>query len=170
MLWPLGSLRANTDDSCWNLSIKVYATSSTRNTNGLLEPQGLQSYNTNSSWQWGHTLNKMRCKFTLYAKYLKKMRYGKSVSFLLNIFLAWQFLMSSRQCSSYKLMTLQIWPFFSSYHAQFLETHYSYLIELFTDMPQAMLNKQVTMARNYFKSFCSCKIVRSSSDGFVIRS
>ena len=59
--------------------------------------------------------------------------------------------MSSRQCSSYKLMTLQIWPFFSSYHAQFLKTHYSYLIELFTDMPQAMLNKQVTMARNYFK-------------------
>ena len=117
-----------------------------------------------------YTLNKMRCKFTLYAKYLKKMRYGKSVSFLLNIFLAWQFLMSSRQCSSHKLMTLQIWPFFSSYHAQFLETHYSYLIELFTDMPQAMLNKQVTMARNYFKSFCSCKIVRSSSDGFVIRS
>ena len=28
-------------------------TSSARNTNDLLEPQGLQSYNTNSSWQRG---------------------------------------------------------------------------------------------------------------------
>ena len=56
--------------------------------------------------------------------------------------------MSSRQCSSNKLMTLQIWPFFRSYHAQFLETYYPYLIELFTDLSQAMLKKQVTMARN----------------------
>ena len=36
----------------------------------------------------------------------------------------------------------------SSCHAQFLETYYPYLIELFTDLSQAMLKKQVTMARN----------------------
>ena len=30
-------------------------TSRKRNTNDLLKPQGLQSYNTNLSWQWGQT-------------------------------------------------------------------------------------------------------------------
>ena len=74
-------------------------TSSTHNTNDLLEPQGLQSYNTNSSWQWGQKkLNKMRCKFTLIWQILK--------NFFAKYFLAWQFLMSRRQCSSNKWMAL----------------------------------------------------------------
>ena len=58
-----GSLPANTDDSCLNLSIKVYAALSCakatmtiihgRQAHAIqtvfLEPLGLQSYNTNSS-------------------------------------------------------------------------------------------------------------------------
>ena len=58
-------------------------TSSTHNTNDLLEPQGLQSYNTNSSWQWGQKKsNKMRCKFTLIWQILK--------NFFAKYFLAWR--------------------------------------------------------------------------------
>ena len=112
LLWPRGCLPVNTDDSCWNLSIKVYATSSTRNTNDLLEPQRLQSYNTNSSWQWGQT-DQTKCDVNLHcsAKYLK---------FIAKYLLARQFLMSRRQCSSNKLLSLQKCQFFFR-RTQFLE-------------------------------------------------
>ena len=81
-------------------------TSSTRNTNELLEPQRLQSYNTNSSWQWGQT-DQTKCGVNLHcsAKYLK---------FIAKYFLARQFLMSRRQCSSNKLLSLQKCQFFFS--------------------------------------------------------
>ena len=58
--------------------------------------------------------------------------------------------MSRRQCSSNKLVAMQIWLFFR--HTQFLEPYYSQLIELSTDLSQATPKKQVTVARNYFKS------------------
>ena len=81
-------------------------TSSTRNTNELLEPQRHQSYNTNSSWQWGQT-DQTKCGVNLHcsAKYLK---------FIAKYLLARQFLMSRRQCSSNKLLSLQKCQFFFS--------------------------------------------------------
>ena len=81
-------------------------TSNTSNTNDLLEPQRLQSYNTNSSWQWGQT-DQTKCGVNLHcsAKYLK---------FIAKYLLARQFLMSRRQCSSNKLLSLQKCQFFFS--------------------------------------------------------
>ena len=87
-------------------------TSSTSNTNELLEPQRLQSYNANSSWQWGQTdQTKRGVNLHCSAKYLK---------FIAKYFLARQFLMSRRQCSSNKLLSLQKCQFFFR-HTQFLE-------------------------------------------------
>ena len=69
-------------------------TSSTRNTNELLEPQRHQSYNTNSSWQWGQT-DQTKCGINLHCS--AKAR---------------QFLMSRRQYSSNELLSLQKCQFF----------------------------------------------------------
>ena len=125
MLWPRGSLPANTS---FIIHLGIYLSkflrlfparkresyndhnsrmSSTRNTNDSLEPQGLQSYNTNLSWQWGQT-DQTKC-----AKY----------------FSAWQFLMSSRQCISNKLLSLQKCQFFFR-HTQFLEFCLSFFLIL----------------------------------------
>ena len=96
-------------------------TSSTRNTNELLEPQRYQSYNTNSSWQWGQT-DQIKCGVNLHcsAKYLK---------FIAKYLLARQFLMSRRQCSSNKLLSLQKCQLFFR-HTQFLEFCLRFLILL----------------------------------------
>ena len=84
-------------------------TSSTSNTNELLEPQRLQSYNANSSWQWGQTdQTKRGVNLHCSAKYLK---------FIAKYFLARQFLMSRRQCSSNKLLSLQKCQFFFVIHS-----------------------------------------------------
>ena len=48
-------------------------------------------------------------------KQIKLTAIWQILKFFAKYFLAWQFSMSSRQCSSNKLMTLQIWSFFSSY-------------------------------------------------------
>ena len=83
--------------------------SSTRNTNDSLESQGLQSYNTNLSWQWGQT-DQTKCGVNLHfpAIYLK---------LIAKYFSAWQFLMSSRQCISNKLLSLQKCQFFFVIHS-----------------------------------------------------
>ena len=96
-------------------------TSSTRNTNELLEPQRHQSYNTNSSWQWGQT-DQIKCGVNLHcsAKYLK---------FIAKYLLARQFLMSRRQCSSNELLSLQKCQFFFC-RTQFLEFCLRFLILL----------------------------------------
>ena len=95
--------------------------SSTRNTNDSLEPQGLQSYNTNLSWQWGQT-DQTKCGVNLHfsAIYLK---------LIAKYFSAWQFLMSSRQCISNKLLSLQKCQFFFR-HTQFLEFCLSFFLIL----------------------------------------
>ena len=96
-------------------------TSSTRNTNELLEPQRLQSYNTNSSWQWRQT-DQTKCGVNLHCS-------AKHLKFIAKYFLARQFLMSRRQCSSNKLLSLQKCQFFFR-HTQFLEFCLRFLILL----------------------------------------
>ena len=96
-------------------------TSSTRNTNELLEPQRHQSYNTNSSWQWGQT-DQIKCGVNLHCS-------GKYLKFIAKYLLARHFLMSRRQCSSNKLLSLQKCQFFFR-RTQFLEFCSRFLILL----------------------------------------
>ena len=81
-------------------------TSSTCNTNELLEPQRHQSYNTNSSWQWGQ-IDQTKCGVNLHCS-------AKNLKFIAKYLLARQFLMSRRQCSSNELLSLQKCLFFFS--------------------------------------------------------
>ena len=101
-------------------------TSSTRNTNELLEPQRHQSYNTNSSWQWGQT-DQTKCGVNLHcsAKYLK---------FIAKYLLAGQFLMSRRQYSSNELLSLQKMSIF------FLSYTVSWILPTFFNITHSLLN------------------------------
>ena len=91
-------------------------TSSTRNTNELLEPQRHQSYNTNSSWQWGQT-DQTKCGINLHCS--AKAR---------------QFLMSRRQYSSNELLSLQKCQFF------FLSYTVSWILPTFFNITHSLLN------------------------------
>ena len=77
--------------------------------------------NTNLSWRWGQT-DQTKCGVNLHfsAIYLK---------LIAKYFSAWQFLMSSRQCISNKLLSLQKCQFFFR-HTQFLEFCLRFLILL----------------------------------------
>ena len=101
-------------------------TSSTRNTNELLEPKRHQSYNTNSSWQWGQT-DQTKCGVNLHcsAKYLK---------FIAKYLLAGQFLMSRRQYSSNELLSLQKMSIF------FLSCTVSWILPTFFNITHSLLN------------------------------
>ena len=98
----------------------------------------------------------------------------KVSSLISQIFLARQFLMSRRQCSSNELQAPQKCQFFFVIHSfsKFASVLLILLTinELYTVLFHAKLNQHVKTTRNYFKSSYSCKIVRSSSQGFVTTS
>ena len=94
----------------------------------------------------------------------------KGLSSTCRVILIWKLTPASRKSSSkYLLLVLDF--IYESLYASILRLHYySQLIELSTDLSQATPKKQVTVARNYFKSCYSYLIFLSSSHDFVTRS
>ena len=116
-------------------------TSSARNTDDFLEPQGLQSCNTNSSWQRGQKkLNKMRCKFTLICQILE--------IFFAKYFLARQFSMSRRQRISNKLMALQTWLLFFVIHTVLKFAYVLFLLLIVYWIVRCLVSRNVKSTRN----------------------
>ena len=143
-------------------------TSSTHNTNDLLEPQGLSAT--------------IQIQVDSEDKQIKQNAmqilhwYAKYSECIAKYIWAWKFLISHRQWSWNRLMALQIWLFFFSWYTGSCNLlvffqHYSYLFALSTILSYENLNQYVIMARNYCKiSGYFCQIVRSSSQGFVTTS